>query len=173
MIYHNIISYDILYHYWPRLAGLAALPAKDHYHLLQCSPHSKKICVRQIVLDKWLREMGGAPRNPAPRNHFLVGIAKPSGCHCTDTLGGKQYRRVPTPLRSTSPFSDSRKLQTSEGTARAKLGAVWACGRARTYSGASAVCMYIYIYIYVYKHIYIYIYYVCTTTYDLHIYIYI
>ena len=30
------------------------------------------------------REMGGAPRNPAPRNHLLVGIAKPSGCHCTD-----------------------------------------------------------------------------------------
>ena len=28
--------------------------------------------------------MGGAPRNPAPRNHFLVWIVKPSGCHCTD-----------------------------------------------------------------------------------------
>ena len=24
------------------------------------------------------------PRNPAPRNHFLVWIVKPSGCHCTD-----------------------------------------------------------------------------------------
>ena len=52
-----------------------------------------------------LREMGGAPRNPAPRNHFLLGIAKPSGCHCTDALGGNKYRRVHTPLRSTSPFS--------------------------------------------------------------------
>ena len=31
-----------------------------------------------------LREMGGAPRNPAPGNHFLVRIVKPSGCHCTD-----------------------------------------------------------------------------------------
>ena len=28
--------------------------------------------------------MGGAPRNPAPRNHLLVRIVKPSGCHCTD-----------------------------------------------------------------------------------------
>ena len=53
-----------------------------------------------------LRETGGAPRNLAPRTHFLVWIVKPSGCHCTDALGGKEYRRVPTPLRSTSPFSD-------------------------------------------------------------------
>ena len=53
-----------------------------------------------------IREMGGAPRNPAPRNHFLVWIVKPSGCHCTEALGGKKYRRVPTPLRSTYPFSD-------------------------------------------------------------------
>ena len=30
-----------------------------------------------------IREMEGAPRNPAPRNHFLVWIVKPSGCHCT------------------------------------------------------------------------------------------
>ena len=35
-----------------------------------------------------LREMGGAPRNPAPRNHLLVWIVKPSGCHCTDAFGG-------------------------------------------------------------------------------------
>ena len=31
-----------------------------------------------------LREVGGAPRNLAPRNHFSVWIVKPSGCHCTD-----------------------------------------------------------------------------------------
>ena len=31
-----------------------------------------------------VKEMWGAPRNPAPRNHFLVWIVKPSGCHCTD-----------------------------------------------------------------------------------------
>ena len=31
-----------------------------------------------------LREMGGAPWNLAPRNHFLVWIVKPSGCLCTD-----------------------------------------------------------------------------------------
>ena len=28
-----------------------------------------------------LREMGGAPGNPAPRNHLWVWIVKPSGCH--------------------------------------------------------------------------------------------
>ena len=54
----------------------------------------------------FLREMGGAPRNPAPRNHFLVWIVKSPGCHCTDAFGGKKYRRVPTPPRSTFPFSD-------------------------------------------------------------------
>ena len=59
--------------------------------------------------------MGGAPRNPAPRNHFLVWIVKPSGWHCTDghltsrvfTEESKISYRVPTPLRSTSPFSES------------------------------------------------------------------
>ena len=30
------------------------------------------------------REMGGAPRNLAPRSHFLAWTVKPSGCHCTD-----------------------------------------------------------------------------------------
>ena len=54
----------------------------------------------------YIREMGAAPRNPAPGNHFLVWIVKPSGCHCADASGGKECRRVPTPLRSTPPFSD-------------------------------------------------------------------
>ena len=34
---------------------------------------------------------------------------RPSGCHCTDAFGGNDYRRVPTPLRSTSPFSAARR----------------------------------------------------------------
>ena len=38
-----------------------------------------------------IREVGGAPRNPAPRNSFLVWIVKPSGCHCT---GGHLTSRV-------------------------------------------------------------------------------
>ena len=47
-----------------------------------------------------IREMGGAPRNLAPRNHFWARIVKPSGCHCTDGhLRINNYRRVPTPLR--------------------------------------------------------------------------
>ena len=61
-----------------------------------------------------LREMGGAPRNRAPRNHFSVWTVKPSGCHCTHACGGNQYRRVPTPLRSTSPFSDPLGLFSAE-----------------------------------------------------------
>ena len=28
--------------------------------------------------------MGGAPRNPAPRNHISTWIFRPSGRHCTD-----------------------------------------------------------------------------------------
>ena len=50
------------------------------------------------VLTNTLREMGGAPRNPAPRNPFLARIVKPSGCHCTDAFGEEKKRRVPTPL---------------------------------------------------------------------------
>ena len=54
--------------------------------------------------------MGGIPGNPAPRNHFLVRIVKPSSCHSTDAFGGNKYRRVTTPLRSTSPVSDKSTL---------------------------------------------------------------
>ena len=31
---------------------------------------------------------GGAPKNPAPRNHLLAWTIKPSSCHCTDASGG-------------------------------------------------------------------------------------
>ena len=31
-----------------------------------------------------VRVLGGAPRNPAHRNHLLAWIVKPSGCLCTD-----------------------------------------------------------------------------------------
>ena len=50
-----------------------------------------------------LREMGGAPRNPAPRNHFLAWTAKPSGCHCTD---GHLTSRVITDDRQISQSAD-------------------------------------------------------------------
>ena len=59
--------------------------------------------------------MGGVPRNPAPGNHFLAWIVKPSGCHCTDAFGGKTYRGVPTPHRSTSPFSEGRPVLRPTG----------------------------------------------------------
>ena len=46
-----------------------------------------------------LREMGGAPRNRAPRNDFLVWIVKTSGCHSTD---GHLTSRVVTEDRKIS-----------------------------------------------------------------------
>ena len=49
--------------------------------LLVAVPWVHAACTRGLPT---LREMGGAPRDPAPRNHFLVRIVKPSGCHCTD-----------------------------------------------------------------------------------------
>jgi hypothetical protein len=64
--------------------------------------------------DDALRGRGGAPRNPAPRKYFLGGLPNheqiisnkpafqsPAGC------AHEKYRRVSTPLRSASPFSDS------------------------------------------------------------------
>ena len=73
-----------------------------------------------------VREPGGAPRNPAPRNYFLAWIVEPSGCQCTDALGGNKCRRAPTPLRSTSPFSDlgSVSREASEPQARRRSAAV-------------------------------------------------
>ena len=41
-----------------------------------------------------------------PLSNFLVWIVQPSGCHRIDAFGGKATRRVPTPLGSTSPFSE-------------------------------------------------------------------
>ena len=74
-------------------------------------------------------EMGGAPSNPAPRNHFLVRIVKPSGCHCTAAFGWeKAYRRVPTPLRSTSPFSDRGSPPGRSGPSRCRPAADKAVG---------------------------------------------
>ena len=56
-------------------------------------------------------EMGGAPRNPAPRNHLLVWIVKPSGCHCTDAFGGTNIVECRPPLWSTFPFSNIGKCR--------------------------------------------------------------
>ena len=52
--------------------------------------------------------MAGAPRNPAPRNHFLVRIVKSYQAATAEMRLAETdiVRRVPTPLRSTSPFSE-------------------------------------------------------------------
>ena len=41
------------------------------------------IVVVIIIVVKMLIRIG-APRNPAPRKHFLARIVKPSGCRCRD-----------------------------------------------------------------------------------------
>ena len=87
-----------------------------------------------------MREVGGAPRNPAPRNHSLVWIVKPSGYPLQNAFGGKTYRRVPIPLRSTSPFSKTcvtgfsgktlyREMRGFVG--REKSAAIWSVGHCK------------------------------------------
>ena len=49
--------------------------------------HIQMTCAHEGCLASYsarIREMGGAPRNLAPRNHLLAWMVKPSGCHCTD-----------------------------------------------------------------------------------------
>ena len=47
-----------------------------------------------------MREMRGAPGNPAPRSHFLAWLVKPQGCHCTDALGGEKVAERRPPLEA-------------------------------------------------------------------------
>ena len=51
-----------------------------------------------------LREVGGAPRNPAHRNHLFCTDGHLVSRVCSSRID--KYRRVPTPLRSTSPLSE-------------------------------------------------------------------
>ena len=51
-----------------------------------------------------IRDMGGAPRNPAPRNNYLVWIVQPSGCHCKD---GHLTSRVFTEDQQISQSADA------------------------------------------------------------------
>ena len=66
-----------------------------------------------------LREMGGAARNPAPRNHFLVWTVKSSGGHCTDAFGEKHIVEC-RPLLGALPLS----LATHGAIDRATHGAI-------------------------------------------------
>ena len=70
-----------------------------------------------------IRETGGAPRNPAHRNHLLVWIVKPSGCHCTDghltsrvSLRIKNIVECRPPLGAL-PLSLTRRIQDEEAWA--------------------------------------------------------
>ena len=111
-----------------------------------------------------VREMGGAPRNPAPRNHFSVWIVKP--------LRIDKYRREPTPLGA-PPFSLDRRAW---GGARAKpcldLNLRTDGRRPSIFLSLSlSLSLYIYTCIQIHTHIYIY---VCVCIYIyIHMYIYI
>ena len=72
-----------------------------------------------------LREMGGAPRNPAPRNHFWgVWIVKPLGWHCTDghltsrdfTSPFSEPWEDATPRDPSHPLRPTRTSGTAHGT---------------------------------------------------------
>ena len=71
-----------------------------------------------------LRDMGAAPRNQAPRSHFLAWIVEPPGCHCTDALGGEKHIVECQPLLGAlPPSSDPHHVSASLHTtvARNKL----------------------------------------------------
>ena len=84
-----------------------------------------------------IREMGGAPRNLAPRNHILVRIVKPSGCHRTDAFGG-------TNISLTLGRSWRSRARELASPAARGAGAALRTGA----SAASGCDRYIYIYIY-------------------------
>ena len=88
-------------------------------HPVQAARHHRVGVLTGAASGRVVRETGGAPRNPARRNHFWVWTVKSPGCRCTDAFGGKSYRRVPTLPRSTSPFSDVRQRATQRARARA------------------------------------------------------
>ena len=71
----------------------AVYSVKDHHDLLDCSPLLKNTCVRQVVLDKWF---------PLNSETLLKGLPWRLGDCDSDK---NKYRRVPTPLRSTSCYS--------------------------------------------------------------------
>ena len=74
--------------------------------------------VRQVIppeIRNGRRETEGAPRNPAPRNHFLVWIVQSPGCHCTDAFGGKQYRQCRPLLAALPPSLRTEGERGTEG----------------------------------------------------------
>ena len=75
-----------------------------------------------------VREMGGAPRNPAPRNRFLVRIVKPSGCRCTDACGGTNIVEC-RPLLGALPLS----LRPGTAATSARRRGAWGAAAMRIY----------------------------------------
>ena len=64
--------------------------------------------------------MGGAPRNPAPRNHLTIRLSLHGWALDKQSFhsGSNKYRRVQTHLRSTSPFSDCSPRRTARSRRR-------------------------------------------------------
>ena len=91
-IYIYIYIYTHIHTYTYQAAAAAAAPGSAVPPSLSVLPLGS------------VREMGGAPRNPAPGNHLLAWIVKPSGCHCTDASGGREYVVECRPLLGALPL---------------------------------------------------------------------
>ena len=83
-----------------------------------------------------LREMGGAPRNPAPRSHFLAQVVKPSGHRCADAFGGTKIVEC-RPLLGALPLSP---ICVPEHTPRNNSWLGWISAPQDTYRGL-IVCL--------------------------------
>ena len=53
-------------------ASCAAYSVKDRRNLPNCSPLSKKTCVRQVVLDKWFPPEGSGARSPGAIQKYIA-----------------------------------------------------------------------------------------------------
>ena len=116
--------------------------------------------------------MGGAPRNPAPRNHFSA-----SDCQTTRlplrrwALDEQSCHRGLTHIVECRPLSGAlppslRKLGAQRGSeAATAVPLSFPCCFLGTRKSKSFMCVYVYVYIYIYIYVY-------THTY-IHIYIYV
>ena len=125
------------------------------------SPYDMLRCVRP-------KRNGRCYRNPAPRNHFLVRIVKPSGrLPLHRYVWWTKYRRVPTPLGSTPPFSELPTANNNKINNNDNNMIIISNNKITQIALIMIIIstIHIYIYIHTYIHVYIYIY--------IHIYIYI
>ena len=112
-------------------------------------------CVAECLqLVYTIREMGCAPRNPAPRNHFLVWIVKPSGCHCTDGhLTSRAFTEDPNRIVECRPPLGAPPLSLTCCAVHMYVLCICICICIHVCMYIINIDMYIYIYIYILHHI--------------------